>query len=238
MAQLNLNSYLIGAAGEERQRLLTALDFAGLSPLMFDSVDAFVSRAARLDAGIVVLCISCPEASSRHDLKRIESNCNMPIMAVLPFLNEIAVVSALDAGADDCIATYTGVAVVKARLAALWLRFTRSGIPVLRIDRYALDAKRCSIALDGEPIKLNTKSYQLAALMLRRLNEFVPREEIADEVWHREIMKSRTLDVHTCGLRALLHWDGVCGLKLRAVYGKGLLLHRTSVEGLGEVNEN
>ena len=238
MEQPNLNSYLISVPGEERQRLLTALHFAELLPSVFDSVDAFLAEAARLDAGIIILCISYPEGSRQHDLKRIEARCSMPVMAVLPFLDETAVVSALDAGADDCIATYTGVAVVKARLAALWLRFSRTGIPILKVDRYQLDAQRCSITLDGEPIKLNTKSYQLAALMLRRLNEFVPRDEIADEVWHKEIMKSRTLDVHTCGLRAALHWDGMCGLKLRAVYGKGLLLHRTSDESVYETNEN
>jgi DNA-binding response OmpR family regulator len=75
--------------------------------------------------------------------------------------------------------------------------------------------------LDGEPLSLTRKEFDLLALLATRKGEVVSRDFIVDQVWqaHWEA-PSRTLDTHIAALRGKLGGH----VKIETVRGVGYRL--------------
>ncbi len=68
-----------------------------------------------------------------------------------------------------------------------------------------IDTDRVSVNLDGMPLTLTRKEFQLLALLARNAGQVVSREELLWSVWSYSVdVKTRTLDVHIRRLRQKL----------------------------------
>ena len=64
---------------------------------------------------------------------------------------------------------------------------------------------RQKVALDGAPLTLTRKEYDLLALLSQNAGEIVPRSVLLQQVWgYGEGIRTRTLDVHIRRLRKKL----------------------------------
>ena len=61
---------------------------------------------------------------------------------------------------------------------------------------------RCRVEVDGQPVALTRKEFDLLVLILGRAGDVVTRPELLDEVWHTSWEGStRTVDVHVAQVR-------------------------------------
>jgi two-component system, OmpR family, response regulator RegX3 len=140
---------------------------------------------------------------------------------------ETDVVSALAAGADDFIVKPIRKHELSARIAAALRRSFRGEpmTPVLSFPPYSIDLADRVISLNGLPMDLQNREYELALMLFKNLNGVVSRERIIQTLWGNiPLDSSRSLDTHVSRIRRKLHLSPENGITLHSVYGRGYRL--------------
>mgnify|MGYP002773955430 FL=1 len=86
-----------------------------------------------------------------------------------------------------------------------------------------LDSERHTVTVDGRPVELTYKEYELLKLLLTNVGIVTTREVILDRIWGTDFEgESRTLDMHIKTLRQKL---GEAGGMIKTVRNVGYLLN-------------
>lgn len=141
-------------------------------------------------------------------------------------VQDLDVVRALEAGADDYIAKPFRSDELVARVHALVRRIVRNANDrIIRVGQYILDPQSRTIALRNTDIPLTTKEYQLVATLFNNLGKILSRELLAMTAWGRELgAESRSLDTHIYRIRQKLKLRAENGLRLTSIYTAGYRL--------------
>ena len=102
-------------------------------------------------------------------------------------------------GADDYIVKPFSSAEVISRIRAVLRRTgsTRARPPVIRVGGLEIDESARATSLDGEPVALTRKEFDLLLELARHSGEVVKREDLMARVWDVNWFGStKTLDVH------------------------------------------
>jgi two-component system response regulator RegX3 len=180
---------------------------------------------------LFVLDWHVPGPNGMQVLSHLRQNMklNSPVVFLTSNSAEEQIVQALDAGADDYCAKPLRSVEFMARISALQRRLMPQTLTVpegelfvgfvfQRIDR--------RVVIDGEPVNLTEKEFELSLLLFQNLERPISRHRIMQEVWGREEdALSRTLDVHISWIRRKLG-IGAQGTRLRlnVVHGYGYRL--------------
>jgi DNA-binding response OmpR family regulator len=183
---------------------------------------------------LFVLDWHVPGPNGLDILKHLREGLKLSTPVVfLTFNNaEEQIVQALNSGADDFCAKPLRSHEFLARLAALQRRISPAVGQELcgeLLPGYLFDPVARIVKVDGEPISLTDKEYELSRLMFQNLDRPLARSRIMRDVWGREEDSlSRTLDVHISWVRRKLK-IGAQGEKVRlvAIHGFGYRLTKT-----------
>lgn len=129
-------------------------------------------------------------------LKRTPATSEIPIIFLTAKDSDDDMVSGLYLGADDYIAKPYSIRNVLARIAAV-LRRVKAKTPGVTCDRASLV---CTV--DGKPLKLPRKEFELLALLIENPGRIFTREEILNKIWPEQtVIVDRSIDVHITRLR-------------------------------------
>ena len=134
-----------------------------------------------------------------------EQDSDLPIVIVTARDSEIDIVVGLDAGANDYVTKPFSMNVLLARIRAhLRTSNVHADAPIelraLRVDPAAYLA-----TVDGEPVELRRREFELLVLLCREAGRVVGRERLLSEVWDLHWGTStKTLDMHVMALRRKL----------------------------------
>ncbi len=96
---------------------------------------------------------------------------------------------------------------------------------VVEIGPLRLDEGARSASLDGVPLTLTRKEYDVLAYLAARPGRVVTRKELFTEVWQQPFVGAdQTLDVHLSWLRRKLGESAAQPRLLRTVRGVGVML--------------
>lgn len=141
-------------------------------------------------------------------LKNQPDTSDIPIIFLTAKDSDDDMVSRLNLGADDYIAKPYSIKNVLARIAAVLRRTTPRKFQGINCDRATLV---CTV--DGNPVKLPKKEFELLALFLENPGRIFTREEILDRIWpQNSVIIDRSIDVHITRLRGKI-----------APYGKNIV---------------
>lgn len=183
--------------------LLTALRHAGYEVhRVATAADAL--RAAPAD--VVLLDLGLPDGDGLEVLRELRHRPGTAVITVTARGEERERVLGLRAGADDYVVKPFGTSELLARIEAV-LRRTRThraepeAEGPIQIGPLRIIAATRVATVDGEPLSLTRKEFDLLALLATRKGEVVSRDFIVDQVWqaHWEA-PSRTLDTHIAAL--------------------------------------
>lgn len=137
-------------------------------------------------------------------LKSKPETTKVPVIFCTAKDTEDDTVAGLNLGADDYIAKPFSIREVLARVRSVLRRTagTQEESEVVAFEGLSLDlrSKRCT--LDGEPLALTKKEFEILALLLAHRGTIFSREEILHRVWSDEvIVLDRTIDVNITRLR-------------------------------------
>lgn len=154
---------------------------------------------------IVVDCRSSKDhlSASRRLLK---TECKLKELLVIAVLTVDQVKSMEWAGIDDFTLDPFSGEELSARLRLLMWR-TRSikADNMVKIDGLVIDLLNYEVSVDGEPVELTYKEYELLRFLALRRGRVFTRESLLDHVWGYDYYGgTRTVDVHIRRLRAKL----------------------------------
>ncbi|MFI7360030.1 response regulator transcription factor [Streptomyces avidinii] len=175
---------------------------------------------------LVLLDLGLPDRDGIEVCRELRARGGVPVIAVTARGSEPDRVRGLRSGADDYVVKPFGTAELLARIEAVLRRSMNHQPrqePLLTLDDgLAIDLAQRTVTLDGRPVPLTRKEYDILAVLVRAGGAAVSRDRILVEVWQTAYDgMSRTLDVHVATLRGKL---GRTGSLVRTVRGFGYRL--------------
>ena len=223
----------IGIAEDDpdQQALMRLLmQSAGHSVAIFGSVAESIKALKKERFEMLVVDWMLPDGTGVELLHWARGNLGweLPILVLTARDDEDTVVTALQAGADDYVVKPPKPLELAARVAALGRRARSGGVlPLLRLGAFEIDIQRQRLLLDGEPVVLTQKEFDLSAYLFQNPGKLLSRDHLLNKIWgiHADV-DTRTVDTHISRLRKKLGLNGSRGWKLVPVYGVGYRFER------------
>ncbi len=185
----------------------------------------------RAGADIVLLDLMLPGMSGTDVCKQLRSRSGVPVIMVTARDSEIDKVVGLELGADDYVTKPYSARELIARIRAVLRRGAEaeveSGQPdgVLEAGPVRMDVDRHVVQVNGEPISLPLKEFDLLEYLLRNSGRVLTRGQLIDRVWGADYVgDTKTLDVHVKRLRSKIEADPARPQHLLTVRGLGYKL--------------
>jgi|SRR5690625_2531435 len=178
---------------------------------------------------LIIIDWELPDVSGLDVLHWVRSNVGyaIPVLFVTSRTHEDDIVTGLQAGADDYMCKPFKANELLARVQALLRRANpiSQSNEAFEFGNYYIDPVAGSISLNGEPVDLAPKEYELALLLFRNPGRLFSRDVLSTAVWNREIpATSRTLDTHLSNIRRKLQIRPENGVRLNVSYALGYRL--------------
>lgn len=210
-----------------RDLVVYTLTSTGYEALGCEDDKAF--RAAMGDAKpeMVLLDIMLPGTDGIQILRRLKADPatrNIPVIMVTAKGAEFDKVKSLDLGADDYVTKPFGMMELVSRVRAVLRRVNRpvddaAVEEVLCLGNIALDLPRHAVTVDGQPVQLTLKEYQLLEELMSQPGILFSRDQLLDSIWgYAYSGETRTVDVHIRTLRKKL---GAGAQHIKTVRGIG-----------------
>ncbi len=155
---------------------------------------------------LVLLDLMLPGMSGTEVCREVRSNSTVPIIMLTAKDSEVDIVVGLELGADDYITKPYSSRELLARVRAVLRRKeadNSSSDSVLEHHGVRLDSERHQVTLNGEPISLPLKEFELLELLMVNAGRVLTRGQIIDRVWGSDYFgDTKTLDVHIKRLRS------------------------------------
>jgi two-component system, OmpR family, response regulator RegX3 len=179
-------------------------------------------------ADIVLLDLMLPGLPGTEVCRALRARGNVPIIMLTAKDAEIDKVVGLELGADDYVTKPYSARELVARIRAV-LRRRGDAEPqpdgVLEAGPVRMDVERHVVAVDGAPVALPLKEFDLLEFLLRNAGRVLTRHQLIDRVWGSDYVgDTKTLDVHVKRLRAKLEPDPANPTYLLTVRGLGYKL--------------
>ncbi len=190
-----------------------------MNDFMFSSFSTLKDFTAALQKelpDIALLDIMLPDGSGLDALKLLKEKYPSVSCIMLSALSkEEDKVNGLNMGADDYIAKPFSVLELIARVNARLRSKQKSA--VLTAQNITLDTETFACEIDGKPVTLNRKEFELLKCFMENQGKVLSRDKLLTEVWGYDTGETRTLDNHVARLRKL-------GVQIETVFGVGYKL--------------
>ncbi|GGM07569.1 response regulator transcription factor [Dactylosporangium sucinum] len=157
---------------------------------------------------VVLLDLGLPDLDGREVLRMLRAVSAVPIIVVTARRTEGEMVRALDAGADDYVVKPYGADQIDARIRAVLRRGGASAEqpdPAIEVDGVRIDPRGRTATLDGAPLDLTPREFDLLHYLAARPGAVVSKRELLTEVWQVPYTAAdKTVDVHLSWLRRKL----------------------------------
>ncbi len=176
---------------------------------------------------VVILDLGLPDIDGLTLISMIRAASEVPIIVITAQDDDPTMVRALDGGADDYVVKPFGTDHVAARIRAVLRRGGRAAAApsVLRVGGLSIDERSRVATLDGVPLELSRKEFDLLLVLASRPGEVVTKRDLLAEVWQQAYGGSdRTVDVHLSWLRRKLGESAAEPRYLLSVRGVGVRL--------------
>ena len=184
----------------------------------------------RAGADIVLLDLMLPGMSGTDVCKQLRARSSVPVIMVTARDSEIDKVVGLELGADDYVTKPYSARELIARIRAVLRRGGDTDDPglydgVLEAGPVRMDVERHVVTVNGEPITLPLKEFDLLEYLMRNSGRVLTRGQLIDRVWGADYVgDTKTLDVHVKRLRSKIEADPANPVHLVTVRGLGYKL--------------
>lgn len=180
---------------------------------------------------LVLLDINLPYMDGFYWCRQIRVHSKVPVIFISARDSDLDQVLALDRGGDDYLTKPFSLDVVLAKVRAALRRSygeyaleREKDLPVIEAHGLYLHRSRGSLHWEGREVFLSPKECLLLEVLLKRLDQVVPRQELLELLWDDvEFVDDNTLTVNVTRLRRKLAELGIRGA-VETVRGAGYRL--------------
>ena len=181
-----------------------------------EAIDLFFKEKS---IALIILDVMMPKMDGWTALKTIREHSKVPVIMLTARSEENDELKGFDYGADEYISKPFSPKILVARVEAL---LRRSGVQkeeLLEVGGIVIDEAAHSVTVDGKPIELSFKEYELLQYFVENKGIALSREKILNNVWNYDYFgDARTIDTHVKKLRAKLMDKGEY---IKTVWGMG-----------------
>ena len=181
-----------------------------------EAIDLFFKEKS---IALIILDVMMPKMDGWTALKTIREYSKVPVIMLTARSEENDELKGFDYGADEYISKPFSPKILVARVEAL---LRRSGVPkeeIMEVGGIVIDEAAHSVSVDGKPVELSFKEYELLQYFVENKGIALSREKILNNVWNYDYFgDARTIDTHVKKLRAKLMDKGEY---IKTVWGMG-----------------
>ncbi len=193
-----------------------------------------IDQAREYEPDLILLDVMLPKLDGFEVCKALRRESNVPILMLTAKDSEIDKVVGLEIGADDYITKPFSMRELVARVKAMIRRSEmlkgemnagQAAKTRLAVGGIAMDLLQHRVMLNGSPINMKPKEFELLAFLLRHPGQVFSRDQLLDQVWGYEFGgDTRTVDVHIRWLREKIEEKPSKPTYLETVRGVGYRL--------------
>ena len=163
--------YLVEDDDSIRELVLYTLHTTGFEAEGFRNAADFWQALEKELPQLVLLDIMLPDEDGLHILKRLRAGAetaDLPVMMLTAKSSEYDRVVGLDSGADDYMPKPFGMMELVSRVRALLRRAAKPAAEdkLFTAGSLSVDVKRRAVTVDGEPVILTYKEFELLCYLL------------------------------------------------------------------------
>ena len=193
-----------------------------------------LERVAATVPDLVVLDVMLPGLDGLEVCRRLRAD--HPLLYILMLTaraDELDRVVGLEVGADDYVTKPFSVQELVARIRAALRRLRTErehgaqdeGAERYRYGALEIDAPRRLVTVDGEPVHLTVREFDLLLFLARNPDRPFTRMQLLEQIWDEHYEGyDRTIDSHVQRLRAKVEAEPANPRRIRTVWGVGYKL--------------
>ena len=192
----------------------------------YDGTEA-LDLLRREDIHLVLLDIMMPKLDGIAALTRLREASNVPVILLTAKSEDTDKIQGLNLGADDYVTKPFNPVEVLARVKSQLRRYLQLGggtvrPTALRLGGIALDDRTKEVTLDGDPVSLTPREYDILHLLMGSPGTVFSPKRIYRAVWGEEPFGvENAVAVHIRHLREKLEIDPSDPRYIKVVWGQG-----------------
>ena len=212
--------YLLEDDESIRKLVTYTLQHAGYEAAGLSCPSAFWAAMKRQTPELVLLDIMLPVMDGWQVCREIRQNSKVPIIMLTAKSEERDELLGFDLGVDEYISKPFSPKILVARVEAILRRSGKTGEDdVLEAGGIRIDKAAHMASIDGKPMELSYKEFELLTYFLENQGIALSREKILNNVWNYDYYgDARTIDTHVKKLRSKM---GDKGDLIKTIWGMG-----------------
>ena len=185
-----------------------------------DGVEAMDQFYSEKDISLIILDVMMPRMDGWQVLREVREHSKVPIMMLTARTEEQNELKGFELGVDEYVAKPFSPKILVARVGAL-LKRARNAVEEAAVNAggIVMDKAAHIVTIDGAPIDLSVKEFELLAYFLENQKMALSREKILNHVWNYDYFgDARTIDTHVKKLRSKM---GEKGNYIKTIWGMG-----------------
>ena len=195
-----------------RDLMVYTLTASGFEAMGFENDTGFWDAMKKQRPEMILLDVMLPGEDGLTILRKLRSSpvtSDIPVIMATAKDSEYDKVIGLDSGADDYLAKPFGMMEMVSRIKAVLRRAGKRNDLILSYGMILMDENKHMVTVDGKPVLLTLKEYELLKLLMENPGRVFTRDVILRSVWGIDFSgETRTVDVHIGTLRTKLENAG------------------------------
>ena len=172
------------------------------------------------EIALIILDVMMPKMDGWQVCREVRQYSKVPIIMLTAKSDERDELLGFDLGVDEYISKPFSPKILVARVEAILRRTGQVDAEnVLEAGGIRIDKAAHQATLDGEPMELSYKEFELLTYFLENQGIALSREKILNNVWNYDYFgEARTIDTHVKKLRSKM---GKKGEYIKTIWGMG-----------------
>lgn len=179
------------------------LEAEGFSVIGVSDGDTACETALKANVDCIILDVMMPGKTGFEACRLIREHSDVPILFLSARQTDADKIRGLGIGGDDYIAKPFSPGEVVARVKSVLRRYNRSEPPRefrLRFGHLEIDPKARQVYVDGAPVYLTAKEFELLLFLAEHPRQVFTREHLFDRIWG-DFGDLHTVTVHIARIR-------------------------------------
>ena len=175
------------------------------------------------DIALIVLDVMMPKMDGWQVCREVRAYSKVPIIMLTARGDEQDELQGFQLGVDEYIVKPFSPKILVARIEAILRRSSRQNEEsTLKCGGIEIDKAAHQVFIDGQPIDLSYKEFELLTYFVENRGIALSREKILNHVWNYDYFgDARTIDTHVKKLRSKM---GEKGELIKTIWGMGYKL--------------
>lgn len=186
-----------------------------------DALDIFFDQQEEI--ALIILDVMMPKVDGWQVCREVRNYSKVPIIMLTARGDERDELQGFELGVDEYIAKPFSPKILVARVEAILRRTNQlTTEDILEYGGISIDKAAHVVTIDGAPIDLSFKEFELLTYFIENKGIALSREKILNSVWNYDYFgDARTIDTHVKKLRSKM---GNKGDLIKTVWGMGYKL--------------